>query len=243
MFVMSSEPLAPPGSLPKLRAFGDECIVSSLRGLVSCLNQSLPIAPVEPPSISVLPDFREVGRVYAPSNLTAASLSIRWLAPSVPRGFPATFILSESPGGYCAATAALKALASVVRIEAVLLPPWRPTRNAAEPIAATPVQHLLPLDYEPSIIHGDVRIHALMPADRPVGSRIVVLRASVLGSDVPLGKEPLQVTSRDFHHYRSVGSHHVIPAAQCGNVHSLMCALVGGATTEEVDDVSGLDRT
>jgi hypothetical protein len=205
-------------------------------------QRDLPLAPVEPPSITLSRDNCGVGRVHAPPCFSFNSLSIRCLSRRVHPGRSATFALvphaherrvEDGP--------VLAMLASVVTIAATLQPPSMfiaPSgRKRARLPSSTPVfAPLLPVTCKLSS-HGDLLICVTAPASASEGSRLVINNVSIAGCEMALGEAPLQ-SIVGFNH-ASLPKGPVSDAAGNGDVPTLMLLLHSGASTEEKAEVSG----
>ena len=82
---------------------------------------------------------------------------------------------------------------------------------------------------------GNINVNAAIPFDAPLGSEVVLCRASVGGSDVPLGEVLSRVTVGYNHEESPEGP--VTAAAKAGDIAALMQALDNGGSTEERDTV------
>jgi hypothetical protein len=221
-------------------------------------QRELPIATVEPPNITVSLVETALGRVSVATCPPASSLSITCIQKRVLPGRPVTLFLASRVGSAGGADAdALAALATTALVEATVElalpePPcrspvialgervrtwWSSEAPAPPPVASV---RLLPVTYEPSVIHGGVRITLSVPASAPEGSRVVISRVSVAGCVVALGEAPLEVTVGFNHAPALQGT--VWDAVHRGDIPALMRLLDGGASTEETDWVSGTIR-
>jgi hypothetical protein len=209
-------------------------------------QRELPIAPVEPPEIT-LSRIEEtgLGSISAATCPPTSCLSIAPLKLRVPLGRAARFVLA---GSICTAdTAVLAILTSNAIVQVVLEPSGM---NAPGPLsertrargpnkaeAASPaLARLLAVTYEPSITHGGVLVSAAFPASATEGSRVVISHISVAGCDVALGEAPLEVIV-GFNHAPALGGP-MMAAALAGDAPALTRLLDGGASTEEKDSVS-----
>jgi hypothetical protein len=219
-------------------------------------QRELPIAPVEPSDINL--SWVETGLRGFVSVATCppvSSLSITSLQKRVLPGRPVTLVLATRAGSANASgadTDILVALALTALVDATveLEPPEPPRRSLISALAkgmrtwwspAAPAPpaasaRLLPVVYEPSVVHGSVLISVVVPASAPEGSRVVISRVSVSGCDVALGEAPLEVVIGFNHASEPEGP--VMAAAEAGDAPALMRLLEGGASTEEKDEVS-----
>jgi hypothetical protein len=220
-----------PSNLPKHMA----CVDALLKLQVERFHQRvLPIAPIEAPSVAVLPIASSVACVDATPSPPPSTLSIRCLAKRVEPGRPAHFLLAPRENVSRVHISVLAALASVALVEAVLV---APSDDSAKSDVAEAAE-LLPLTYEPDALRGGVRVCFLTPAIIAQGARIVIRAASIAGSAVAYNESHAHVTVGFNHARASRGA--VYDAAQDGDVDVLVQLLQDGASTEEYANVSML---
>jgi hypothetical protein len=202
-------------------------------------QRDLPIAPVEPPDITLSLFETGLGSISAATCPPTSCLSIAPLKMRVHAGRGATFVFAPRTGVSSADTAVLTALASNAIVEVAVEPagmtssaPLSGRKRTRKGAAASPaLAQLLAVTYEPSVTHGGVLISATVPASTPEGSSVVIRFLSVAGCDVALGEAPVEVIVGFSHAPAAEGP--VLAAAQAGDVPALMRLLDGGASTEE----------
>jgi hypothetical protein len=191
-------------------------------------ERSLPLAPTEPPFVTLTCTGDTFGVIDAPSRPPASSCFPSCLQKRVKAGHAAGYILAAPADAIYGSlhAAVLATLADLVQVCAELQQP--------ADLSVPPAQ--LPVACELSIAHAGVLITVPVPASAPEGSLVVISRVSVAGCDVALGEAPLVVTV-GFNHARTAKGP-VYAAAEAGDVPALMRLLDGGASTEEKDSVS-----
>jgi hypothetical protein len=214
-------------------------------------KRELPIAPVEPPSITLSRVETGLGHISVAACPPFSSLSITMLHVRIFPGRSVTLVLASRAGSAGGAAAdALAAVASTALVEATIEPAEPPRRSrvfalaermrtwwsSQAPAPTVASVRLLPVTYEPSVTHGGVFVSISVPASAPEGSRVVISRVSVAGCDVTLGEAPLEVIV-GFNH-APAPAHPVSSAATAGVAPALAHQLDGGALTEETDEVS-----
>jgi hypothetical protein len=214
-----------PGLLPVNR-----CVIAleALRSEAQHHEQSLPLAPTEPPFVVLTCDGDRVGDIFAPSYPPASSFSHSCLQKRVNAGHAAAFVLAPPADVFYGDLNAtmLATLAALVQVSAELQQP--------ADLCVAPAQ--LPAAYEVLMAHGGVLVTVPFPT-APEGSRVVISRISVAGCDVALGEAPLEVIVGFNHAPAPKGV--VWDASAAGDAPALTRLLHGGASTEEKNDVSG----
>jgi hypothetical protein len=192
---------------------------------------SLPLAPYELPTITLSRTAAKLGIVDTPSCPPPSSLSITRFRTRVNPGSAVSFVLAQVGDLEASYLDELAHHAQVVAVPQVA--------DGASAAQATEMITLpaepLPVTYEASATHGGVLISVSVPASTPVGSCIVISRASVAGCDIALDRASRHIVV-GFNHI-PVPQGHVSAAARSGNVPDLVRLLDGGASTEEKDAV------
>jgi hypothetical protein len=210
----------------------------SLQSDLESYSRFLPLAPAEPPDITLRRDATTMGRIEAPSYPPASSLTISCLQRSVYPGRSAVFVVAPLSDGLSHCVAAT--LATIIAAEVMLLPMGSATKQYTEQSAHTapvpppppPLGALLPVTYEPSIMHGGVLVDFPIPPSTPKGSCVVIRRASIAGCEIVLAKVPHVMVG--FNNDPALPGP-VLEAAQAGDAPTLKRLLEGGASTEEAN--------
>jgi hypothetical protein len=217
-------------------------IYGSLQSARDFYCQTLSLGVVELPSI-LFSATSSIGRVDAPVISSLQSLSVRFRATRVIPCRSEHCILS--PQASDASCSTLAALASISKVDAILISDDTTPSESGLPeesprvpgVVLTPPLELLPLTYEPSADHGGVLICFRVPAFAPEGSRVVIVRVTVGGCELPLGEAPLEAIVGFNHAPAPEGP--LYDSAQKGDARAVLRLLEGGASTEEKDWVSG----
>jgi hypothetical protein len=200
------------------------------------LDSVLPLAPSEPPTVSLLATASGIGSVDEPSCPLARSLSILCVQLRVHAGHAAAFIMRAPPSkGPCGELhpAVFEAMAAVTRISAGVQDPSDTCPSRVSPAA------VMPVIIEPSVADGGILIS--IPDTAADGSRIVIQRASVAGCDLTLGEVPPHVNV-GFNHAPATGMA-VIELARSGDIPALIQLFNGGASTEEKNEVRSKEKS
>jgi hypothetical protein len=201
----------------------------ALHAEVATCWRSLPLAPVEPPSILFSPMKSVIGKVNVASLPPSEALSVRCLDLKLNSGRAVCFAMIAT-GCADEDAAALSTLASIVTANAVIQPAADEVEANAS-AATSPHDRHVHLAYAP---YPALNAVFISPISVPRGSRVMLVRLTVAGCDVPLGSVPVQVTVPYNHSLAAKGR--VYAAAEAGDTPALMFALKGGASTEEIDE-------
>jgi hypothetical protein len=227
-----------------LSAEGCAIVFQALQSEVSLYENSLLLAPSEPPSIVFTRIIAGVGSVDAPVCPPANSLSVTCLRKRVKAGHNATFVIAPSAEAGCGdiGVTVLDTLTALVQARVELHHLGDAQGDAIELQAALySHEKQLPATYELSMTHNGVLIVIAVPFSAPDGARVVIRRVSVRGSDALLDGAPLHVTVGFNHAPAPHGPLHM--PAFTGDLSALLCLLDDGASTEGKDiSVSGSTR-
>jgi hypothetical protein len=208
----------------------DRCALAlrALRSDAQLHEQSLPLAPTEPPFVVLTCDGDRVGDIIAPNCPPASSCLLSCLQKHVKAGRAAALALAPLADVIYddLDAAALATLTSLVQVSAELQQP--------DCLGVPPAK--LAVTYEPSVAHGGVLLSVSAPSSAPEGSRVVIRRACVAGCDVALGEAPLEVVVGFNHAPAPEGP--VYAASKAGDAPALVRLLDGGSSTEEKEAVS-----
>ena len=189
-------------------------------------ERKLPRTVTECPAISWVPSqghAASLGSIISPLGIPASALSVEIISKRALPGSAATFrikvVEDGIPGPVQINGDALHTLSLGLRV-----------------IVTVSTNKKVPLAYDVVLSSTScINVSATIPSDAPLGSEVVLCRASVGGSDVPLGQVLPRVTLGYNHEEAPEGP--VTAAAKAGDVPALMQALDNGGSTEERDAV------